>query len=115
MEMHIGLLYNLHGKEATIIDDRFYSSSKIHLKKYANQNHLIAQVTLDENNLRLYFRKDKLLISVGMIYGNEVISRFTGKQLSLEIIMEKVFSKLWDDIWLVFNLAIPQRAMLLEC
>jgi radical SAM superfamily enzyme YgiQ (UPF0313 family) len=71
--------------------------------------------TLDENNLRLYFRKGKLLISVGMIYGNEVISRFTGKQLSLEIIMEKVFSKLWDDIWLVFNLAIPQRAMLLEC
>lgn len=114
MEMHMGLLYNLHGKEATIVDDGFYSSSKKHLKKYANQNHLTAQVTLDENNLRLYLRKGKLLISVGVLYGNEVIIRFTGKQLSLDIIMDKVFSKLWDDIWLVFNLAIPQRAMLLE-
>jgi hypothetical protein len=117
MEMHMGLLYNLHGKEATIADDKedgFFSSSKTHLKKHANENHLAAEVTLDENTLRLYLRKGKLLVSVGMSYGNEVVNSFTGKQLSLDTIMEKVFSKSWDDIWLVFNLAISQRAMLLE-
>jgi hypothetical protein len=117
MEMHMGLLYNLYGKEATIADDRkdgFYSSSKTRLKEYANEDHLAAQVTLDENTLRLYLQKGKLLVSVGMLYGNDVINSFTGKQSSLDIIMEKVFSKSWDDIWLVLNLAISQRATLLE-
>jgi hypothetical protein len=28
--------------------------------------------------------------------------------------MEKVFSKSWDDIWLTFNVAISQRAILLR-
>jgi hypothetical protein len=32
----------------------------------------------------------------------------------LSKLLENAFSKSWDDIWLVFNIAISQRAMLLR-
>jgi len=115
IKMHMGLLYNLYGKAATLEDDHFSNTSKKYLKQYADQNHLTAHVTFDENNLQLSIKKGNLLISVGMLYGNEVISQFSLKHLSLDILMERVFSKLWDDIRLVLNLLIPERAMLLEC
>ena len=44
-----------------------------------------------------------------MLYGSEVIRNFI-----LGMIMDKFFANSWDDIWLAFNLAISQRAMLLE-
>ena len=48
-----------------------------------------------------------------MLYGNEVIQRFTSKNYNINKIMEKVFAVVWDDIWLALNIAIQQRATLL--
>jgi hypothetical protein len=49
-----------------------------------------------------------------MLYGNEVIQRFSSQKYYLDNLMEKVFSKSWDDIWITFNVAISQRAILLR-
>jgi hypothetical protein len=117
IEMCMGLLFNIHGKEATIDADRldgFYSSSKTHMKNYANESHLDTNIEFDQSRLRLYLKKRSLLISVEMLYGNEVIQRFSSKKYCLDNLMEKVFSKSWDDIWITFNVAISERAILLR-
>jgi hypothetical protein len=113
----MGLLFDIHGKEATIGADRsdgFYSSSKTHMKNYANESHYNANVKFDPGKLRLYFKKHSLLVSVEMLYGNEVIRRFSTRKYYLGNLMERVFSKSWDDIWLIFNVAIFERAILLK-
>ena len=118
IEMVLGFLFNIDGKEATIDGDRsrgFYSSSKTHMKNYVNEPHpnitnLIFHV---EGRLGLSFKKQSLLASIIMLYGNEVIQRFTSKHYDISKIMEKVFAVVWDDIWLVLNIAIQQRATLL--
>jgi hypothetical protein len=117
LDMSLGLLYDVNGKEATISSDRsngFYSSSKTHMKNYVNEQHPISEVNLDENILSLSFKKGSLNVTINMLYGAEIIQRFTSKQYDIRIIMEKVFSTVWDDIWLVVNLAISQRAILLK-
>jgi hypothetical protein len=117
VEMCMGLLFNIHRKEATIDADRsdgFYGSSKTLMKNYANEPHLDTNIEFDQSRLRLYFKKRSLLISVEMLYGNEVIQRFSSQKYYLDNLMEKVFSKSWDDIWLTFNVAISQRAILLR-
>jgi hypothetical protein len=91
VEMCMGLLFNTHGKEATIDADRsdgFYSSSKTHMKNYANEPHLDTTVEFDESRLRLYFKKCSLLASVEMLYGNEVIQRFSSQKYYLDNLME---------------------------
>jgi hypothetical protein len=50
----------------------------------------------------------------GKEYGDDVIRRFSSKNYDLTKLLEKAFSKSWDDIRLVFNIAISQRAMLLR-
>jgi hypothetical protein len=113
----MGLLFDIHGKEATIDADRsdgFYSSSKTHMKNYANEPHFDTDIEFDQSRLRLCFKKRSLLVSVEMLYGNEVIQRFSAQKYYLNNLMEKVFSKSWDDIWLIFNVAISQRAILLR-
>ena len=117
VELCMGLLFNIHGKEATIDADRsdgFYSSSKTHMKNYANEPHPGTNVEFDQSGLRLYFKKGSLLTSVEMLYGNEVIQRFSSQKYYLENLMERVFTNSWDDIWLTFNVAISQRADLLR-
>ena len=117
LELYLGLLFNINGKEATINADKsygFYSSSKTHMKNYLSESHLNINVEFDESNLKLFFKKRSLLVRIGMLYGDEVIQRFSSKEYHLSKLLEKVFSKSWDDIWLVFNIAISQRAMLLR-
>lgn len=117
IEMSLGILFNVNGKEATIGADRlhgFYSSSKTHMKNYANKSHPNMRVEFDESTLRLSFKKHLLLVSVEMWYGNEVIRNFSSKEYDLNRLTEKVFSKSWDDIWLAFNIAISQRSILLK-
>lgn len=118
VEMYLGLLYNINGKEATLIDDKskggFHSSSKTCMENYAESKHLSIKVNFNPENLSIFFQKGSLLVSISMLYGNEVIQKFTTKQLTLNSIMNKVFANSWDDIWLTCNLAISQRALLLE-
>jgi hypothetical protein len=117
IEMCMGLLFNIHGKEATIDADRsdgFYSSSKTHMKNYANEPHFNTTIEFDQGRLRLYFKMQSLSVSVEMLYGNEVIQRFSSQKYYLDDLMKKVFSKPWDDIWLTFNVAISERAILLR-
>jgi hypothetical protein len=84
------------------------------MKNYANESHLDTNIEFDQSRLRLYLKKRSLLISVEMLYGNEVIQRFSSKKYCLDNLMEKVFSKPWDDIWITFNVAISERAILLR-
>ena len=84
------------------------------MKNYLSESHPNINVEFDESNLKLFFKKQSLLVRIGMLYGDEVIQRFSSKEYHLSKLLEKVFSKSWDDIWLVFNVAISQRAMLLR-
>lgn len=118
IEMCLGLLFNINGKEATINADKlhgFYSSSKTHMKNYLNERHdYVNDLIFDESKLSLSFKKRSLLASIEMLYGDDVIRRFSSKNYDLTKLLEKAFSKSWDDIRLVFNIAISQRAMLLK-
>ena len=49
-----------------------------------------------------------------MLYGDKVIQTFSAKEYHLSKLLENLFSKPWDDIWLVFNIAISQGSMLLR-
>jgi hypothetical protein len=112
----MGFLFDIHGKEATVEADRlhgFYSSSKTHMKNYANEPHLDINIDFDQSKLRLCFKKRSLLVSVEMLYGNDVIRKFSSQKYHLNNLMEKVFSKSWDDVWLTFKVAISQRETLL--
>jgi hypothetical protein len=116
IEMFLGLLFNINGKQATLDGDKshgFYSSSKTHMKSYVSKPHISTNVEFDEGRLRIYFKKNSLSVSIEMLYGDEVIRKFSSKEYDLAKLMEKVFSRPWDDIWLVFNIALSQRAILL--
>jgi hypothetical protein len=111
VEMFLGLLFNINGKEATINADKsygFYSSSKTHMKDYLSESHVNTNVEFDESRLSLSFKKRSLLVSIEMLYGNDVIQRFSSKEYHLAKLLEKVFSKSWDDIWLAILLQIPK-------
>jgi hypothetical protein len=117
IKMSLGILFDVNGKEATIQADKlhgFYSSSKTLLKNYANESHPNIRLEFDESNIRLSFKKYLLSVAVEMWYGNQVIRNFSSKEYDLTRLTEKVFSKSWDDIWLVFNIAISQRSILLK-
>ncbi len=118
VELCMGLLFDIHGKEAAAEADRsdgFYSSSKTHMKNYANEPHLDINIDFDQSKLRLCFKKRSLLVSVEMLYGNVTRERkFSSQKYHLNNLMEKVFTKSWDDVWLTFKVAITQRATLLR-
>lgn len=117
VELCMGLLFDIHGKEATIDADRsdgFYNSSKTHMKNYTNEKHVDINIEFDQSRLQLRFKKSSLLVSMEMLYGNEVIQKFSSQKYYLNNLLEKVFSKSWDDMWLTFNIAISQRASLLR-
>jgi hypothetical protein len=91
IELCMGLLFNIHGKEATIDSDRsdgFYSSSKTHMKNYANESHEGINVEFDQSRLRLFFKKRSLLVSIEMVYGNEVIQKFSSQKYKLQNLMD---------------------------
>lgn len=118
IEMILGFLFNINGKEGTIDGDRsrgFYSSSKTHMKNYVNEPHpnITNLLFHAQDKLGLTFKRHPLQISIMMLYGNEVIRRFTSRRYDISKIMEKVFAVVWDDIWLVLNIVIQQRATLL--
>jgi hypothetical protein len=97
VEMNLGFLFNINGKEATIEGDRlngFYSSSKTHMKNYLNElNSTTTDLSFDDKNrLSLFFRKQSLSVSINMLYGNEVIQKFSGEKYGISKLMEKVFA-----------------------
>lgn len=119
IEMHTGFLFNIDGNEATIDSDKtngFYGASRQLLTRYyQKQNHRYSvNLRYDENLQRLSFEKDGLAVTVDLLYGSDVTRRFTRDQLTLSTVLRNVFTRKWDDIWLSLNLAIAQRALLLE-
>jgi hypothetical protein len=119
VEMHAGFLFNVNGNEASINDDRsngFYTQSKRLLENYfKKQNHRFSvKLAYDESLQRLSFEKDGLIVVVDLLYGSDVTRNFTHEKLNLNSILNKVFTRRWDDIWLSLNLAVSQRSILLK-
>ena len=83
------------------------------MKNYANKQRVDINIDFDQSKLRLCFKKHSLLVSVEMLYGNDVIRKFSSEKYQLDNLMEKVFSQLWDDVWLTLKVAITQRETLL--
>lgn len=119
VEMHAGFLFNVNGNEATIEDDRtkgFYTQSKRLLEDYfkRHNNRFSVKLLYDANSQRLSFEKDGLSVVVDLLYGSNVTRNFTHERLDLGKVLDKVFRRKWDDIWLSVNLAIYQRTLLLK-
>jgi hypothetical protein len=117
--MHVGFLFNIDGNEASIDSDKtngFYGASRQLLTSYyQKQNHRYSvNLKYEETQQRLSFEKDGLSVSVDLLYGSDVTRRFTRDQLILSTVLGNVFTRKWDDIWLSLNIAIAQRALLLE-
>jgi hypothetical protein len=117
VEMILGLLFNINGKEATISDDRkygFFSASRNLMKNYLDASHYsVTNLRFDKNKLSMSYNKQELEVSFEMLYGSEVIRKFTSKSYGITELMTRVFPIVWDDIWLVLNIAIQQRTILL--
>jgi hypothetical protein len=119
LEMHVGFLFSIDGNEATIESDKakgFYGASRLLLTNYyQKQNHRYSvKLDYDQSLQRLSFEKDGLVVSVDHLYGSDVTRKFTRGQLTISAVLRNVFTRKWDDIWLALNLAISQRALLLE-
>lgn len=119
LEMHAGFLFNVSGNEATIHDDRskgFYTQSKRLLEEYfrRHNNRFSVKLMYDTDNQRLSFEKDGLVVVVDLLYGGDVTRNFTHEKSDLGSVLNKVFRRKWDDIWLSVNLAISQRSLLLS-
>jgi hypothetical protein len=84
------------------------------MNNYANEPRLDINIDFDQSKLRLCFKKSSLLVSVEMLYGNDVIRKFSSQKYHLNKLMEKAFSKSWDDVWLTFKVAVTQCAILLR-
>jgi len=116
LELYMGLLFNKDGNEATIEGDKskgFYSSSRTFMKNYDNKRHS-CEVLFDEKLLKISLKDGDFIISVAMLYGNEVMNVFTSMLYNLHSLIEKVFAGNWDDFWLIFSITISERAMLLR-
>ncbi|MEM3160408.1 MAG: hypothetical protein QXJ74_06465 [Nitrososphaera sp.] len=119
LEMHAGFLFNARGDEATIEDDRskgFYGQSKRLLEEYfkKHNNRFSVKLTYNASSQKLSFEKDGLLVIIDLLYGSDVTKNFTHEGLDLGKVMNKVFRKKWDDIWLSVKMAISQRTLLLR-
>ncbi len=119
LEMHTGFLFSVDGKEATIDDDKskgFYTQSKRLMEEYyrKHNNRFSVKLTYDANTQQLSFEKDGLSVIIDLLYGNDVTKNFTHERAALVNVLDKVFRKKWDDIWLSVDLAISQRSLLLE-
>jgi hypothetical protein len=119
LEMHAGFLFNARGDEATIEDDRakgFYGQSKRLLEEYfkKHNNRFSVKLTYDASSQKLSFEKDGLLVTIDLLYGSDITKNFTHEGLDLRKVMNKVFRKKWDDIWLSVKMAISQRTLLLR-
>lgn len=119
VEMHAGFLFDPDGKEATINADRsggFYAQSRRLLEDYyKRQNHRFSvKLVYDESLQHLSFEKDGLAVSVDLVYGSDVTRKFTHDQASLGKVLDKVFTRKWDDIWLSLSVAISERGILLD-
>jgi hypothetical protein len=119
VEMHAGFLFGVDGNEATIESDKtrgFFAQSKRLLEDYYKaQNHRFSvKLTYDEALQRISFEKDGLAVVVDLLYGSDVTREYTPDRSDLQNVLHKVFTRQWDDVWLSLNIAISQRALLLE-
>jgi hypothetical protein len=83
---------------------------------YKAQNHRYSvKLTYDEAIQRLSFEKDGLAVVLDLLYGSDVTIAYTPDRADLQTVLSKVFARQWDDVWLSLNVAISERALLLEC
>jgi hypothetical protein len=119
LEMHAGFLFNVNGSEASIEDDKsqgFYTQSKRLLEDYfkRHNNRFSVKLKYDAHSQRLSFEKDGLSVVIDLVYGSEVTRHFTRQGLGLQSVLDRVFRRKWDDVWLALESAISQRALLLR-
>jgi hypothetical protein len=119
VEMHLGLLFDIDGYEATIESDRddgYYGESRGLLTDYhQEQDHRFSEnLKYDESLQRLSFEKDGLAVSIDVLYGSNVTKAFTKDHLTLDTTLKNVFTRNWDDIWLTLTTAISQRVLLFK-
>jgi hypothetical protein len=112
LEMNEGFFFNVKGDEATIEDDRsqgFYGQSKRLLEEYfkKHNNRFSVRLNYDAISQKLSFQKDGLSVNINLLYGSDVTKSFTNEQLDLGKVLDKVFRKKWDDIWLLTEKADP--------
>lgn len=112
LEMYVGLLYGIHGKEATAMDDKkdgFYSRSKTMIAEYCAKKHA-SKIDFEES--KLSFKKDGITVTIEMLYGDQVIAQFLKKDIKLDKIMESTFAQPWDDYWLALRTATKEISLL---
>ncbi len=119
VEMHAGFLFSVDGSEATLESDKskgfFGQSRKLLGDYYRAQNHRYSvKLTYDEAFQRLSFEKDGLVVLLDLLYGSDVTRAYTPDRVDLRAVLHKVFARKWDDVWLSLNVAIVERALLLE-
>jgi hypothetical protein len=79
-----------------------------------HNNRFSVKLTYDAITQKLSFEKDGLFVIINLLYGSDVTKNFTHEQLDLGKVLNKVFRKKWDDIWLSVKMAISQRTLLLR-
>ncbi|MCI0558123.1 MAG: hypothetical protein MN733_06480, partial [Nitrososphaera sp.] len=119
VEMHTGFLFSVDGSEATLDSDKskgfFGQSRKLLEDYYKAQNHRFSvKLTYDEAFQRLSFEKDGLVVVLDLLYGSDVTREYTPDRADLQSVLRKVFARRWDDVWLALNVAISERALLLQ-
>ncbi len=119
VEMHAGFLFSVDGGEATLDSDKsrgFFAQSRRLLEDYYKaQNHRFSvKLAYDEALQKLSFEKDGLAVVVDLLYGSDVTREYTPDRADLQSVLKKVFTRHWDDVWLSLNVAISERASLLE-
>ncbi|HEY8139872.1 MAG TPA: hypothetical protein VIE86_02180, partial [Nitrososphaera sp.] len=119
VEMHTGFLFGVDGNEATIDSDKskgfFGQSRKLLGDYYKAQNHRFSvKLTYDEAIQKLSFEKDGLEVVLDLLYGSDVTMAYTPDRADLKSVLRKVFARQWDDVWLSLNVAVSERALLLE-
>lgn len=113
IEMIMGLLYNITGDEATISDDKkngFYGESKKLSRDFSKGKLGV----MYDGQVKINFEKDGVEFLIETVYGSETTKRFTDGSLTLGMMLEKVFPKVWDDLWLGLKVGIKQRDLFLS-
>ena len=114
LSMHIGLLYGIDGREASRDSDRkgFGSRSKNVLLAYC-EGIGIDRINLDRENLGLSFQADGIQFAIESTYGNDVLTKFMRcDNVSTNLVMNKIFTNIWDDIWLALSTTIYELTLL---
>ena len=68
----------------------------------------------DFEKLRLEFEKSDVRFTIQTVFGDEPVMRFTNNEMTLKDVLETVFPRDWDDIWLALTVGVEQKRILLK-